>query len=165
MNNKLGHVIAFLKGAGSGLLVGSVLLFIIVGVIMLLSSKAEAAVCDEVYLGAWSYHIHDERELNETHYLLGCEKNGYFAAVMKNSHGNPTAMGGKMFDLFETGDFKSVVYLGLHYGYYGCTRNDLGTGPTLCPMVIPEISYTKYHVKPTLVLLGNAVAFTFKVSI
>lgn len=124
---------------------------------------AGTKACDELYLGAWSYHISEERDLNETHYLLACEKRTYIVGGMKNSHGDPTALVGKRFDLFGHGHIKSIVYVGATFGYYGCGNGDTGSSRTICPAVIPEISYTKYRVKPSILLLGNAVAISAKV--
>lgn len=130
----------------------------------ILFSACQAKACDEVYVGAASYHVNDDRDLKSVHALLSCEKSGYIVGAMENSHGNPTALAGKQFKLFESGYIESVVYVGLTYGYYGCDNSEDTKSRTVCPMVVPEISYTKYRVKPAVVLLGNAAALTTKIS-
>lgn len=134
-------------------------------VVLLLSFTASA---DALYTGAWSYHIDPAPTVNnETHYLLAYEHEGYILGGFKNSFSDPTAVIGKRFELFEAGDFKGGIYLGATYGYYGCTpERGRPTHPNndrqACLAAVPEISYTKYKVQPTVMLLGNAIAFSIK---
>jgi hypothetical protein len=145
------------RGNCPGVVIGCVLIFFI-GVF----TGFEATACDEVYLGAVSYHINDDRDLKSTHAMLACEKGGYIVGAMENSHEDPTALVGKKFNIYSKGYIDSRIYVGATYGYYGCDNRDTGSSRSICPMIVPEISYTKYRVEPAIVLLGNALAVTVK---
>ncbi len=130
------------------------------------------AYADSLYTGAWSEHItgnHQENEVgtldvtNSEHNLLAYEKDSYIVGYFKNSFNNDTIVVGKRFELFELGDFKAGVYTGATYGYYSCRgMADLGADKKVCPAIVPEISYTKYKLQPTLLMLGGAVAISLK---
>jgi hypothetical protein len=145
----------------------ALLVSVLVGVL-----EAASANADSIYTGAWSHHMGDKTERtetfvvsidNETHYLLAYERAGYVIGGFKNSFGEPTAIAGKRFQLFESGDIEAGVYIGASYGYYSCTREiDEKQTPNLCPAVVPEISYTKYRLQPTFMLLGDAFTFSLK---
>jgi hypothetical protein len=133
----------------------------------ILAIASVAAQADSLYTGAWSYHINPAESVNnETHNLLAYETHGYIVGAFKNSFSDPTVVVGKRFELFEAGNFKSGIYVGATYGYYSCTPErgqvEGSRDRKVCFAAVPEISYTKYSVQPTVMLLGNAVAFSIK---
>lgn len=136
-------------------------------VIALIIAITASANADSLYTGGWSEHINPVMVTNETHYLLAYEREGYIVGGFKNSFGDPTALAAKRFESEKANRFlgeynlKAGLYVGATYGYYGCDSGG-GEKATVCAAVVPEISYTKYRIQPTFVLLGNAVAFTIK---
>jgi hypothetical protein len=116
-----------------------------------------------LYTGAWSYHINPAEGVNnETHNLIAYETHNYIVGAFKNSFSDPTVIAGKRFELFESGDFKAGLYAGVTYGYHGCQQTEDTGKKAVCLAAVPEISYTKYSVQPTIMILGNAVAFSIK---
>ncbi len=123
-----------------------------------------SAKADNLYTGAWSYHINSTPFItNETHHLLAYEHDRLIVGAFKNSYGDLTAVVGSRFELFEAGDFRGGIYLGITYGYRTCDNMAKGNPDRVfCPAVVPEISYTRYKLQPTVMLLGNAIALSFK---
>jgi len=127
---------------------------------------------DSLYTGAWSEHFMGAKVeeggavlsvSNSTHNLLAYEHNNIIIGYFKNSYGTDTVVVGYKFNLLEVGDFKASVYTGVDYGYYSCggiAAQD--ASHKVCLAVVPEISYTKYKLQPTILMLGGAVAFSLK---
>lgn len=123
------------------------------------NAKAETAV----YLGAWSKHVVTNGNYNETHDLIAVEHDKILAARFVNSYSRETyalAYGWHK----RWGDFRGSIYAGGMMGYRSCYGDD-GDYAMLCPMVVPAVSYTKYRVQPTVLLLGEAVAISFRVEL
>lgn len=124
-----------------------------------ISFKAQA---DAIYLGAWSKHIQPAPQIrNETHNLVGVEYGGYMVSTFKNSFGAETFAVAKRFELFETQNFKAGLYVGATYGYRGSCQQAEGfdNDPrVVCPLVVPEIAYTKHKTQIVVSLMGNAVS-------
>lgn len=138
--------------------------------IILLACCAQVRA-QSLYAGAWSDHLNPNSEAtNETHYLLGYEQRGYLLGLLVNSFEDPTLMFGKGFDLMDNRLLRARVYLGGTYGYYECYKGPRGQGTaiedrSLCPAVVPEISAQFLPGNPSVSLLGDAVALTFRFDI
>lgn len=127
------------------------------------------ALADSIYLGAYSYHINKSPTVtNDNHKLLAYEKNSYVAGTYVNSFGDRAYIVGKRIKGFDIGDIKISAMVGAVYGYYSCKT---GKEPTenasqvVCPALVPEISYTKYDIQPSILILGNAIALSVKVAL
>ena len=121
-----------------------------------------SAQADAIYLGAWSKHIQPHETIdNESHNLVGIEYGGYMVSSFKNSFGLETYGVAKRFEIFQTQNFKAGLYVGVSYGYRGsCSQSEgLETdAKVFCPLVVPEIVYTKYKTQIAVSLMGNAIA-------
>ena len=137
---------------------------IFIFIMFLLEFVAIRANADSVYVGAWSHHFSETPGLkNSNHNLIAYEHKGYIAGYLVNSFDDEVYIVGKRFELFEYGNFKSGIYLGATYGYYGCENQT--DHATTCFAAVPEISYTKYKIQPSILILGNAAAISFKIDI
>lgn len=121
-----------------------------------------SAKADAIYVGAWSKHIKPASSVNnEDHKMVGVEYGGYMVSRFVNSFGSTTVAVAKRYELFEKDNFKAGVYIGVTYGYRGsCTQTggERTDDKVFCPLVVPEIVYTKYRTQIAVSLLGNAVA-------
>lgn len=121
-----------------------------------------SAQADAIYLGAWSKHIKPASSINnEKHDLVGIEYGGYMLSTFKTSFGAEAFGVAKRYELFETENFKAGVYIGISYGYRGScsqTGGERTDARVVCPLVVPEIVYTKYKTQIAVSLMGNAVA-------
>lgn len=120
------------------------------------------ALADALYVGAWSKHINPSPMVNnESHNLVAVEYKSYLVTAFKNSFSHDTVAVAKRYELFQRGHFKAGIYLGASYGYKGtCEATD---GPTsnervVCPLVVPDIVYTRYKTQIAVSLMGNAIA-------
>ena len=120
---------------------------------------------DNLYMGAWSKHFSNNEETNETHNLLGYEKNNYFALYFKNSFKVDSGFVGKRFNKQITENINVYAMTGLVYGYSDCLRGGDEGSKKVCPFIAPGIKYTKYKIEPNLILFGNAVALSFSIDI
>lgn len=122
-----------------------------------------------VTFGGWSYHVQDRDIItNEDHKLLGLsyvnENNGWggFAARFDNSFDRESyALGVAKY--WSVSDFIVGIQGGAVYGYTSCMGNE-GDKSVWCPMVVPSISYAKWDLQPTIMLMGPAVVFAFSYS-
>lgn len=145
---------------------------VIIFIGFLIICACDYASADNLYVGAWSKHINPQNVTNESHDLIAYEHNGYIAGRMINSYGDETYLAGKEFVSEKTNEFlgkydlSAGLYLGATYGYLSCTPGqENATGKDVCPAAIPYISYTKYRIQPTVLIMGNAIAFSFKINL
>ena len=131
----------------------------------LMAAAAPAAAETAVYLGAWSTHLGLEGDYNETHNLVAVDVSGVMAGYFKNSYGRDTVfVGYKVSQAF--GDFEAGIMVGAMRGYTDCVDGfTRGADTKVCPMAVPSVSYTAHRVQPTLMLLGNALAFSVRVQL
>ena len=130
---------------------------------LLLVSALLSGTChaDSVYLGGWSKHL-VSGDFNETHNLLAYERNSYVAGGFKNSFNDNVYFAGKNFT-YDLSVFEFGVIAGAMYGY------DEQDAPLLNhnkfqPMLVPHVTIkTDYFIKPTVLMLGEAVAITFRI--
>lgn len=128
--------------------------------------KAKAEEGKYLYLGAWSYHLNDpDRDLkNETHYLFAYKQDKVLGGVFKNSYNDWTVFVGREIFSREFGDISFKLYGGGTYGYWRCYGGrEIGdSSRDLCGLLLPEFTYTKYKIQPSLAALGNAATITFR---
>lgn len=151
-------------GAAVFLLVMSLVLFFVC--LALASGSARA---DAVYLGGWSLHKSNHMDsgerYNETHYLVGYERNDILVAGFKNSYGDPTLLVSKGYELHNSEHIKFTIGPALVYGYRRCFSGDENANPRLCAAVVPKVEFNAGRIKPVIIYMGRAVAITFKVEI
>jgi hypothetical protein len=149
------------------------ILSVVFVVVSLLSSIAYA---DSIYTGAWSKHYGGAYGVtNENHELIGYEHNNIAVATMLNSYGNRTYVAGYKFTSTDVGvnHLDASLLLGASYGYLSCQGyGDIGSKRRVCPALIPELSYTKFKLQPSVMLFPSdfdnykpktvAVAFAIK---
>lgn len=114
-----------------------------------------------LYTGAWSKHVFtSSSDKNETHALVAIEKDGWMFGRFDNSYYRETWFVTKNL----TRKFEDVEYglmLGAMRGYeelFGVKGNDW----KVWPLIAPKVSYTKFPVQPTVIVLGEAVALTVR---
>ncbi len=118
---------------------------------------------DSLYLGGWSRHMWEDAGVNnEVHYLVGYEHETLFVGAYKNSYSDWTTVVAKRLEFMESPNWKASINVGVIHGYKTCLKVK-SDSKTTCIAVIPELTYTKYKIQPTLVLIGGAVGLTFKV--
>ena len=128
--------------------------------LLLFSFSAQA---DYIYVGGWSHHL-TNGDYNEEHYFHAYQKDGWLVGGFVNSFDDYTLIAGKSF--IWTNEAESIeagFVTGLSYGYKHEHVNLSVSG--FIPVLVPYITYTEYKVQPSLLLLGNAVALTFRVEL
>lgn len=120
------------------------------------------ALAEGTYLhaGAWSQHM-DGDELNESHSLVAVEVDSYMAGYFRNSYDEDSVFAAKRW-AWNHGNWQASISVGAVYGYRSCLKGIDDNGRKLCPLVSPSLTYTKYAVQPSLLVLGNAVALSIR---
>ena len=123
----------------------------------------QLSFADSIYIGGFSEHLGTHMKVtNNVHHLVAIEHETLFVGVYKNSYDDWTTVVAKRLEFMESPNWKAAVNVGIVHGYHKCFRVK-STYKITCVAAIPELTYTKYKVQPTLVLLGDAVGLTFKV--
>lgn len=133
-------------------------LSLIIIVAVILSAPAHAA---SVYVGAWSKHM-DSGKYNETHDLVALEHRGWIAGTLVNSYNDRTYIAGYGWDLVQVTDWKIRLHAGASYGYRTCKTGQTGEKARVCPLLVPELTYTKYRIQPAILLFGGSAALSLK---
>lgn len=121
--------------------------------------KAETAV----WAGAWSSHPFSDEEYTSSHDLIAVEHENWMAARFRNSHGRESyAVGYGRY--WQHGDVRLAGYIGAVRGYTVCWNDD-DSNTNVCPMAVGAAHYTKYRVQPGVILMGQAVALSFRVEL
>ncbi len=148
--------------------------FISAIVLLLVSVNTFASDVDHsvyLYTGGWSYHLTEYKEkdtgyddFNSTHNLIGVEYDGWLVAYYNNSFYKDSYVLAKNVFQRTYGDFDLSVYAGVVHGYASCIgeKNPAHGKSKACVMVAPALTYTKYKVQPSVLLLGNAVALSIR---
>jgi len=131
---------------------------IIIGALLLLSVVASAD--GYLYAGAWSKHIGTSAE-NETHDNYGLMIDGWTAAYITNSYDDEGAYAGYAFR-YQWRDLELSALVGAVYAYHGCYLDEPGEHKTVCPLIVPSATYTRYRLQPQIALWGNAVVLTLR---
>ena len=116
-----------------------------------------------VHTGAWSQHLSSE-DYNESHNLLAVEYSSYMAGYFNNSYGENSGFIAKRFS-WDYGHWQAGISVGAVYGYRSCLKGWDEGGKRVCPMVSPSLTYTRYPVQPSVLILGNAIAVSVRTDI
>lgn len=133
-------------------------------IILCLGGYAQADGGEDInlYMGAWSKHLITNDDYTSSHDLVGIQYGQYFAGRFRNSYGRTSyALAHGVFK-HKVGDWEGQVLIGVVRGYRRCFSDD-GDKAVVCPLVVPMVSYTKYAVQPTLLLMGEALALSVRV--
>ena len=140
-------------------------LYAIVLMILMAVSTDVFAESTYIHLGAWSKHIdigNRDNNYNETHNLIAIESNNWMAGRFKNSYDDETFFVGHRFTK-QWHNLELGLTAGAMHGYRDCRLKDRpDSSKKLCPFVVPSVTYTKHRIQPSVMLLGNAVAFGFR---
>ena len=128
--------------------------------LLLLSFSAQA---DYMYVGGWSSHL-TSGDYNERHHFHAYQKDNWLIGGFVNSFDNYTLIAGKSFSWTnEDESIEAGFFAGLSYGYkHQHVKISIGG---LMPVLVPYITYTAHKIQPSLLLLGNAVALTFRIEL
>ena len=114
-----------------------------------------------IYLGGNSYHFAFAEATNSRHHFVALEYKGYIAGKYLNSYGYDTEFVAKKFPLdgFGAGGNLAVnALVGISHGYRFCMYGKESEDALYCPALALEFQYTKYRIRPSvLVIAGGAV--------
>ncbi|EDM46257.1 hypothetical protein [Marinobacter algicola] len=127
---------------------------------LVLVSAQVMATEAHLHAGAWSQHFSDEQR-NETHDLIAVEVDSYMAGYFENSYSEDALFAAKRWS-WQYGNFEAGIAVGAVYGYRSCTKGTADRSRRLCPLVYPSLTYTKYVIQPSVLVLGNAVAVSIR---
>lgn len=128
--------------------------------LMLVTLQASA---DYVYLGAWSKHFDYVKATNETHNLVAYERNNWLVGYYNNSYDDDTVMAGYKFKRQLGENWQASVAVGVSYGYRACMEKSDGLeDKRVCPAFFPELTYTKYRLQPSFIMMGDGVAVALR---
>ena len=113
-----------------------------------------------IYAGAWSKHLITDGEYTSSHDLFAVEHKRIFAARFRNSYGRESYALGRTWT-WSKGDVEAKIVFGAVRGYRGF-YGDYDDKTRVLPLVVPMVSYTKYRVQPTVLLMGEALAFSVR---
>lgn len=115
--------------------------------------------------GEWKHPIIKERrDFNESNKLLAIEYKSVFAGYFKNSFNDDSFALGYRFSHQFSKNWEGSVLVGATYGYRDCSSSwDQFESKKICAAVSPMLTYTKYSIKPTLLIVGEAVSLTGRV--
>ncbi len=127
-----------------------------------LAIAAAPAVASDVYIhtGAWSQHLSRD-DYNESHRLAAVEYSSYMAGYFNNSYDEDSAFIAKRWSQ-DFGDWEASISLGAVYGYRSCIKGWSEDDRRICPLISPSLTYTRYAVQPSLLLMGNALAISVR---
>lgn len=120
---------------------------------------------NSLYTGAWSTHTatNEDAIQNSNHRLLAYEYNNIVIGYFRNTDDNDTAVLVYQFNVMNYGNIEFNLGVGINYGYYRCPyQKERHYDQQVCPMLLPEITYTKYKLQPTLILKEDAITISFK---
>ena len=126
----------------------------------LLAASAQATADTYLHTGAWSQHFSD-RTYNESHNLLAVDYKSYVVGYFENSYGEDSFIAAKRWS-WQYGNWEAGVSAGAVYGYRHCLKGWTDRNRRTCPLIAPSITYTKYTVQPSLLVMGNAVAVSIR---
>lgn len=134
--------------------------------IALLALSPMAATANGLYVGGWSNHLSGSTdksgyEYNEKHDLIAVEYNQIFVGTMLNSYSSRSFVAGYSFDLYETKYIDFKLLAGAVHGYTEA-QNDIARLGSVNGFVAPVVELNTPHIKPTVMLFGEALTLTFK---
>ena len=64
----------------------------------------------------------------------------------------------------QWGNWRGAIYVGAMRGYRSCYGDD-GDKAVVCPVAFPSLHYTAWRVQPGVLVLGEAVALTVRLTL
>ena len=118
-----------------------------------------------IHAGALSYHVVTGHKVdyNSNHKLLAVEHNGFLVGRFSNSYKRTTVIAAYGWSK-QWGNWRGAVYVGATRGYRSCYGDD-GDKAIVCPVAFPSLHYTAWRVQPGVLVLGEAVALTVRVTL
>jgi hypothetical protein len=118
-----------------------------------------------LHAGGWSYHIVTGNKVDYTssHDLVAVEHKRVFAARFRNSFGRESYALGRTWT-WAKGNLEAKVVVGAVRGYRGW-YGDYQDKTEILPIIVPMLSYTRHKVEPTVLLMGEAIAFSFRIEL
>ena len=137
------------------------LIHVVLAIVLALFARSVGAET-YVYTGAWSEHIGSEHDYNETHSLAAVESHGVIGGYFRNSFSEDVLFAVATLSR-DMGHFEASVWVGAMYGYRDCKgAKAYDKSRRACPVAAPTVSYTANTIQPTVIVLGNAVAFSVR---
>lgn len=143
--------------------------YIIFSICLIFAAKAQAqSVVSAEYVGAYTWHPQkpaDGYKLNDNNHLLAYEYGGWIGGYFKNSYRHDTEFFGKIYHRRLSRNVLLSFVVGIDRGYKSCWPVNGGfNAPTrTCPLATAAISYTRWRIQPTLILLPEAVSITARI--
>lgn len=130
--------------------------------LLLMAALSTNCFAANLFVGGWSSHL-SGGDYNETHNLIAVECKSIVIGRFDNSFNDNTVFAGKKF-YQETEYFEYGLIGGVMYGY---DREDspLFNFNGFQPMIVPYVTIGDYAARPTILLLGSAVAITFRIDL
>jgi len=126
-------------------------------IVILLSSCCYADPA--VVVGGWSHHI-DDQKYRSHHEMVAFMNDHYAFGRFTNSFNRPTTFA--VYRWTENvNNLEAAINIGFVYGYRSCL-GDEGNKAVVCPAIVPQVTYTRYSLQPTVLILGNAVVAAIK---
>ena len=118
-----------------------------------------------IHAGGFSYHVATgyKNDYNSNHKLLAVEHNGLLIGRFSNSYDRTTAIAAYGWSK-QWGNWRGAVYVGAMRGYRSCYGDD-GDKAVVCPVAFPSLHYTAWKLQPGVLVLGEAVALTVRVTL
>lgn len=147
------------------------LLAIFLCIFSLAISKCARAGDYAFHFGGWSIHEKNYLKyrngkriynINEDHNFIGLQYNKWLIASYENSFYKRSYLVG--YEFYSKEIFKNItanVKVGFISGYPDC-KTWMDKRTDFCPMMAPEITYTKFKLQPSITFMGNSLALTFK---
>lgn len=136
----------------------------------LLLTLSLSSFADSLYLGGWSKHFIVKGDgsipLNESHNIVAIERNNWIAGYFKNSYFDDSALVARKYHIMSNNTWALDIAVGASYGYRTCSmegRYPRDADKRWCPAIVPELTYTKYRVKPSIMVMTGALVLTFKI--
>lgn len=132
-------------------------------IILILSCGQALASGTYLHTGAWSKHFSDDA-YNESHSLLAVEYRSYMAGYFRNSYGEDSVFAAKRWS-WSHGNWEAGIAVGAVYGYRHCFKGWADRSRRVCPLVSPSLTYTKYAIQPSVLVMGNAAALSVRTNL
>jgi hypothetical protein len=113
-------------------------------------------------IGSQYYEKHD---FNQTHHIIGYQRNNYLLAHFKNSFGQDTWVLDKNFTIAKPGNFEVLAALGISYGYTDCSFKNSGAKAEFCPHYSIGVAYNKFRIEPVVSTGGDYISLAFRIKL
>lgn len=134
---------------------------ILISLILFTSVTVKSEEYPSVYALGYSKHL-VEGDYNETHNYFAVEWHNFHVGTFNNSYNNQSYIVSYNLEIWENSNFTVGGLSGFVHGYHKDKVN-IPMIKGMMPVIVPYVKYTKYKVKPTVGLLGQAVFITFEI--